>query len=215
MGEEHSGETPRRRPNAGYRLSGRRQAEGEELTFYYNRDRRLAKAPQAVQDLYAKTGPRRFGLIQPLIGSKPRALLFFSILLLCASILALSLFGYFDTTWGLEGNRLAVQALRYEGTVIVAVKKTVKTSGAFARSAAPYAGAVDVAVSPASRDTAASRSAAASRDAEDVLPVFYHRIFFSLNPVEEYRFAVPFDAGELVMVFQTEKNTLTVQIKTE
>jgi hypothetical protein len=203
MDEEHSGEAPRRRPNAGYHLSGGRKAEGEELTFYYNRDRRLAKAPQAVQDLYAKTGPRRFGLLQPLIGSKPRALLFFSILLLCASILVLSLFGYFDETWSLEGNSLAIQALRYEGAVIVAVNKTVKKSGTFARLGAVYAGAVDVAVSPAAGSL------------EDAPPVFYHRIFFSLNPAEEYRFAVPFDSSELVMVFQTEKNTLTVQIKTD
>jgi hypothetical protein len=189
-----------KRPNAKYNLS-KKDCGGDEPQFYYNRERRLAKAPQPVRDLYADTKPKRFNLLRPLVGSKPRALLFFSILILCASILALSAFGYFDNGYALEGNKLSVKAARYEGSVIVTLKKTLQKN-----ASASYAGAVDVAVSPA-----------VSPDAPgvEVPPVFYHRVFFSLAPEEDYRFAVPFDAAGLVMVLQTEKNEVRFRIKAE
>ena len=93
-------ETKAARPNAKYKLSkpdGSPRDE-EHLTFYYSRERRLAKAPRPVQDLYAEGKRPRFSLLRPLVGSKPRAMLFFSIVLLCAAILALSVFGYFYTS---------------------------------------------------------------------------------------------------------------------
>ena len=83
----------RKRPNAAYALSKKNTAD-DELSFYYSRERRLAKAPKQVRELY--TGkPLRFSLLRPLIGSRPRAMLFFSILVLCAAILLLSYLGYF------------------------------------------------------------------------------------------------------------------------
>ncbi|GHV95573.1 hypothetical protein AGMMS50293_18930 [Spirochaetia bacterium] len=184
------------RPNAKYKLS-RQDGDEEHLTFYYSRERRLAKAPKPVQDLYAEGKRPRFSLLRPLVGSKPRAMMFFSIVLLCAAILALSVFGYFDTSYSLEGNRLSIQALRYEEAVIVALKKSIK------KGASAYTGAVELAVSPVQN----------AGDTEQ--PVFYHRIFFSQETLEEYRFAVPFDSKEMLMVLQTEKNTLSLKIKPE
>jgi hypothetical protein len=193
---EKQAEKPRR-PNAKYNLS-KQTTSGEELKFYYNRERRLKKAPQAVRDLYAETKPRRFSLLRPLIGSKPRAMLFFSILILCAAILALSIFGYFDSTYILGGNRLSIKASRYEGTLIITLKKTVQKN-----AARVYSGAVDLAVSPAAGENGEAQ------------PVFYQRLFFSLAPEEDYRFAAPFDAASLVMVLQTETDELQVRIKSE
>jgi hypothetical protein len=191
-------ETPRSRPNAGYQLS-KKTAGDEQLTFYYDRERRLAKAPQVVRDLYKEEPPvKRFGLFRSLVSTKPRAMMFGSIMMICAAMMILSLFGYTGDTYELEGNRISVQAERYEGALMVALKKTVKKSGEGPDHA--YTGAVDLAAAPA------------ARSGEDT-PVFYHRIFFSRDPVEEYRFSVPFDSNELVLVIKTEKKTLNVTLK--
>jgi hypothetical protein len=185
-----------RRPNAKYNLS-RRAGNDDQLIFYYNRERRLAKAPQSARDLYADTKPRRFSLFGPLIGSKPRAMLFGSIVFMCAAMLVLSMFGYFGKAYTLDGNRLTVHGAQYEGTVIITLKKSIPQN-----SPGAYNGAVDLAVTPA---PAGERS--------QTLPVFYHRIFFSQKPEEEYQFTVPFDYAELILILQTEKSALDLKIK--
>jgi hypothetical protein len=183
------------RPNAEYQLSNRKTGD-DELNFRYSREQRLAKAPKPVQELY--TAPSyKFSLLKPLTGSKPRAAMFVSIVLLCAAILVISILGYADEAHTLGGNRVLVQAVKYEGATIVILKKTIKNANQ------AYTGAVDLAVSPA-----------VPEGTEDY-PIFVHRVFFSLQEEEEYRFAVPFDSDELVLVFQYEENTLAIKIKAE
>jgi len=190
------------RPNANYQLSNTNNAvnaDGEEkLTFYYNRERRLAKAPQDVKDLYAEKPKRGFNLLRPLIADKPRAMLFLTIVILCAAIFLMSLLGYFNNSYSLEGNKIEIAGTKFEGITIVVIKKTVKNNNAGA-----YSGAVDIAVSPA-----------VSGESEEY-PAFYHRVFFTLEPVEEYRFSVPYDSADLLMVLQTEKNSLKLSFKPE
>jgi hypothetical protein len=175
-----------------------KSADEENLQFHYDREKRLAKAPQAVRELYANKKPARFSFLGPLVSNRPTAMLFFAILALCATMIVLSVTGYLDKSYSLEGARLEIKGIRYEDMVILVVRKTLK-KGVFSQ----YTGAVDVAVSPAVK----------SKDEE--YPVFYHRIFFSLAPEEEYRFAVPFDSEELVMVLQTEKSSLQIKMKPE
>ena len=198
--QESDASPQRRRPNAGYKLSNER-VDGEQLNFHYSRDRRLEKAPQSVRDLYKDEPPRRFGLLRSLVGSRSRAMMFGSIVLICAAMLTLSVLGYTSDTYSLAGNTLSVQADNYEGAVMVTLRKTLKKSGLFPGGDA-YTGAVDIAVSPSRTDTSA-----------EAPPVYYHRVFFSLESAEEYRFSVPFDSGELTMVLQTEKDTLNLKIK--
>ncbi|MDR1837217.1 MAG: hypothetical protein LBQ89_06110 [Treponema sp.] len=186
----------RLRPNANYKLSkpdGYTPTE-EELNFYYSRERRLAKAPQSVKDLYTGKKQNRFNLLRPLIADKPRAILFFTIVVICLAILLLSILGYFDKSFSFDGNKLEISGIRYEEITIVMVKKTVKSRTA-------YSGAVDIAVSPVVQNP------------DDQYPVFYHRIFFSLEPEEEYSFTVPFDDAELAMVLHSEKSALKITIK--
>jgi hypothetical protein len=189
------------RPNANYRLSkpeGVNPVDEETLHFHYNRESRLAKAPQAVRDLYADKKPARFSLLRPFVSNKPTSMLFFAILALCATLIVLSVTGYLGKSHSLDGARLEVKGTRYEEMVIMVVRKTLKKG-----NYSGYTGAVDVAVSPAIKNK------------DEKYPVFYHRIFFSLAPEEEYRFAVPFDSEELVMVLQTEKSTLQIKMKPE
>ena len=196
----------KKRPNANYKLS-KENSNPEEITYYYNRERRLERAPQAVRDLYNEESPRRrFNFFRSLSGAKPRSIMLATILMASIMIAAISYFNLASDTYDLDGNRLTVQAIIYEDTIIVALKKSTRKDKV-SRYVNPYTGAVNIAISPALR-TGSDRVL----QPEDV---FYHRIFFTLEPVEFYRFAVPFDPAELAMVFQTEKKTLSLTIKPE
>ncbi|MCL2066671.1 MAG: hypothetical protein FWG99_04320 [Treponema sp.] len=193
------------RPNAAYKLSKTdssldRSGEDGELHFYYDREKRLAKAPRAVKDLYIEPKRRRFGLLGSLVSTKSKAFLFITIVLLCVMIIFLSLGGYFETSHSLDGNKLIVKGNVHEGTVILTVRKTINKG---TRQNDIYTGAVDIAVSPVVKNI------------EEEYPVFYSRLFFTQEPEEEYRFAVPFDSDELILVFQTEKSTLSITIRPE
>jgi len=202
-------ENKKPRPNANYNLSkpdGVNQNREENLTFYYNRERRLEKAPQAVKDLYdEKKTVGRFNLLRPLIADKPRATVFFTIILMCAFIIIVSLVNKTGGSYSLEGNKIEITGVRFEGTTIVVLTKTVKKNSGNA-----YTGAVDVAVSPVG-----GVSGGAENDTGEDYPVFYHRVFFSMETVEEYRFAVPFDLPEQLIILQTEKSALQIKYKPE
>jgi hypothetical protein len=188
-----------KRPNAKYKLSKGNNADNyqkEGLSFYYNRERRLSKAPQTVKDLYKVRKFNRFNLLQPLVADKPRALVFSSIIILCAAIIMLSILGYFNKTYKLERNKLEISGTVFEGTTIMVIKKTVDSK------LQSYTGSVDIAVSP-------------SAGKDEQYPVFYHRIFFSHEPEENYQFTIPYDSTELLLVLQTEKSSLKIKIKPE
>lgn len=186
----------RERPNANYNLSRQDggKDENEQLIFHYSREHRLEKAPQSVKDIYEQKPKNRLNLLSPLISSKPKALLFFTIIALCAMIFILVILGKFDSTYSLDGNRIDIKSARFEDLIIVIIRKSVS------KGVAGYTGAVDLAVSPTANEN------------EDY-PVFSHRIFFTLEPEEEYRFTVPFNAAELVMVMQTEKHSVNIVFK--
>jgi hypothetical protein len=189
----------KKRPNANYRLSWE-NADPPDIVYHYNRERRLEKAPQAVRDLYRETPPRRFGLFKSLVESKPRAFLFYTIVVLCITIFILSSLDLIGNTHSLDGNQLSIQAIRFEDMIIVAIKKTARKT-LLTRLNPIYTGAVDIAVLPAG-DLRMENA-------------FFHRIFFTVEQTEHYRFVIPFDTDELQFVIQTEKRKLTVKIKPE
>jgi len=187
-----------KRPNAKYNLSPDKDGYGEGLPFYYSRERRLEKAPEAVRNFYNGQQSVRTGLLYSLTADRPRKILFFMIILLCMTILFLSILGYFDTSYLLDGNKIEITAASYEDAVIIVLKKTIKNKDA-------YNGAVDIAVSPV------------VMSGEDY-SLFTHRIFFTAENEEPYRFAVPLSEGtagnsEMLMVLQSEKSTLQIKFK--
>jgi len=190
-------ETPKR-PNANYELSKPyNEREGEKLNFHYSREHRLANAPQSVRDLYNKENQTvKFSLLKPLVADKPRAMLFFSIIVLCVIIITVSLLGFLDNNHSLDGNKLMIKGTGFEDTTIIVLRKTVSNKNQ------SYSGAVDIAVSEVSGENGD-------------YTVFYHRIFFTMEPDEEYRFIVPFNSPQLVMVIQTEKNALKIPLKVD
>jgi hypothetical protein len=201
-------ENPPNRPNAKYKLSKPDNGEsiyGEDKpVFHYNRERRLEKAPQIVRDMYAPQSKRpggRFSIFGNLIADRPRRALFLSIVILCAIFFMLSILGRLDNYYTLDGNKLDITGIRFEGNTIIRIQKFINK-----KSRSPYAGAVDIAVTPAEQPEYVS---------EDEITVFTQRVFFSLETEEEYRFVVPFDAQYLVIVIETERSTLNLKLRTE
>jgi len=176
----------------------------EGLNFHYSRERRLAKAPREVKEMYNESGVFKFDLFRPLVADRPRKILFASIILLCAIIFFFTRIGFFEKSYRLEGNEIEVRATTFDDTAIIVLKKNVQKG--FTKS---YNGAVDIAVSPEVKTE------------DEEMSVFYHRIFFTAAAAEEYRFAVPWqnhpnmNVNDLLIVLQTEKNTLHIKIKPE
>jgi len=193
-----------KRPNAKYALS-HEKIQGEEVVRHYNRERRLEKAPQAVRDLYKEPPRRRFGLLYSLTGgSKPGAMLFGTIIILCVVMLALSFFGFTGDSRELDGNIIHVNGRKHDGTVIIEVIKRPRKDK-IARNIKAYTGAVDIAVFPP-----AKQGADTDGTQQDI---FYHRIYFTNEQEERYLFTVPFAPGELSFIFMTEKKTRNLTIK--
>jgi hypothetical protein len=184
----------RQRPNAKYPLTEKKTGT-EELVFYYSRERRLSGAPPPVKALYEETPKKKFGLFRSLTATRPLTMLFISILFLCAAIVIISTVNA-GTSCTLGGNRITVEAVQFRGETMVAMTKTVTD----AENA--YTGLVDIGVAPA---------LSGESGAEDY-PLFTHRIFFSLNTEEEYRFSLPFEANKLLVVLQGEQDAARLTI---
>jgi hypothetical protein len=201
MGDDNN---EKKRPNAKYKLSNEKP-NTDNIVYHYNRESRLEKAPQAVRDLYKEQPRRRFGLFHALVGTKPGAMLFGTIMFLCALMLAFSYFGLTGDSRELDGNIISVKIKKYEGTALIEVRKTHRKDR-FARGIKAYTGAVDIAVFlPAKPGEEQSRQAA---------DIFYHRIFFTNEQEEHYSFTVPFEQSELAFIFRTEKKSLSMTAKT-
>ena len=193
-----------KRPNANYKLSNE-NTEGVEIVKHYNRERRLEKAPLAVRNLYEKQPRRRFGFLYALIGSsRPNAMLFGTIVFLCMLMLMLSLFGFTGDSREIDGNILSVTAKKYEGTILVEVRKTPRKDK-IARYNTAYTGPVEIAVFPAAKK--------GMEQSQQTTEVFFHKIFFTNDQEEHYLFTVPFEQGELGFVFRTEKKTLSLTVQ--
>ena len=194
----------KKRPNANYRLS-RENIDPEEITYHYNRERRLERAPQTVRDLYREP-PRRFSLLRPLAGSKSHSMVLLSIVVTCLMIVAVSYLNLASDTYDFDGNRISIQAILVEDTIIVALTKSVRKD-ILGRLNRPYNGAVNIAVAPAIK--------AGSDRVMQPGDIFYQTIFFTAASQEHYRFTLPFYANELLLVFQSEKKTMNARIKPE
>ncbi|GHV90857.1 hypothetical protein AGMMS50268_13600 [Spirochaetia bacterium] len=197
-GEKRDGPRPSR-PNQGMPLTEKKNAE-DGVIYHYSRERRLEKASPSVRALYENTGPVKFSLLRPLISSKPRALLFVSILLLTAMSIFTSIYTRSGDSQSLGGNALSVTAVKFEGTTIVVLKKKAQ-----AQNSKPYTGAVDIAVSPVPQKSSGAGAVPAAEP---------YRIFFTPKEEEEYRFVLPFEDEELLLSIRGEQDSLELKVKT-
>ena len=199
-----------RRPNAGYSLSrDNGNPRPEEIVYHYSRERRLEKAPEAVRGLYREPeAPRRRGLFRfgaggP--GGRVQIFVMASILLVSVLALVATVAGRDDAVL-LAGNRVAVQAGRYEelALVIVTVRKThsgLRTGLRLRPAARPFYGPVNVEVTPYGAGPAS---------------VFFHRLDFTEATPEFFRFTVPFfDAERLTVTLRAGDAGVSTEITVE
>lgn len=173
-----------------------------EPVFYYSRERRLERASAELRAFNEGSGtPLPRGFFRILAANKSQAMVFVSIVIISVVMALTSLFYSSRGKALLGGSALAVSALRYQGSTILVIKKELKDERD------PYAGAVDVGVSPVRSE----EERAAGIDA----PVFARRIFFTLEKNEEYRISVPFEGEELLLLFQAEEKRITLRVKPE
>jgi hypothetical protein len=172
-----------------------RESADYEPVFYYSRERRLERASKAVQAIN-KPGPAmKGGLVRVLFATRSGTLLFITIVILC--IFMLFIYYTRDRNSGVKigGNSVSVSALRYSGSTYVEIKKKGLGDDY-------YTGTVDLAVSIPQKLIAGEEA-----------PIVNRRIFFTLEEQEEFRFSLPFDAPELILLMQAGNEIKTFQIK--
>jgi hypothetical protein len=174
-----------------------------EVTFYYNRERRLERASPAVRALNEEGPPVKRGLIRSLTSTKPHLFLFISILIIMAMIMAFSaLSGSPHNNLTMTGNTLRISAGRSGDESFIVINKSIA-----AKEENPYIGEVYVAVSPILRSSEKIESAD--------IPVFTARIFFSLEQEEEYRLVLPFAGENYMLLFQVGDQQAAARVKAE
>jgi hypothetical protein len=169
----------------------------EDVTFYYSRERRLARAPEKVQMLHAGAFTRRPGLFRSLVATKSMAFLLLAILMLSATALVMSYLLNRESNQNMLGNSFTVEAFRFQGSTYVAIKKQAATKDA-------YSGPLEVAVSPYLKEPERSQ-----------FPIEIKKLVIGLQQREEYRFSVPFEAEKMVMLLKCKEEMLkfTIPVK--
>ncbi|GHV71272.1 hypothetical protein AGMMS49928_22340 [Spirochaetia bacterium] len=165
-----------------------------EVVFHYSREHRLARASPAVRALN-EGGSRKVSFIGSLTANRPLSILFFTIVIFMVFGFILTMLSGREGAVKIGGNTLTSSAMIYDGSVILALKKTYKSEDGL------YTGAVDIAVSPLQTEE--------SGDPE----IWTHRLFFTLKNGEEFRVAVPFEAPDLFILLQTEKERVSFRVK--
>ena len=104
--------------------------------------------------------------------------------------------GFFDTVYNLEGNNIEISGTNFEGTTIVSLIKTKQNADA-------YTGFVGI----------TARNLLQSPEDE---PMEYSRqITFNTEQEQTIRFAVPFQAPELLIILRNDNEELLVTFKPE
>jgi hypothetical protein len=173
----------------------------QEVTYYYNRERRLERASATVRELN-KPGPAmRRGVIRALTATRPLTILFLTVVLLVIMTLIMSYRAPARGGKTLSGNNIRASAETSGDSTFIIFTKTIATKDT------PYTGAVDIAVS----------SVLSSQERQDGIqaPISAQRVFFTLEEEEEYRLAVPFTAEELLILMQGGEQRVTFRIKPE
>jgi hypothetical protein len=171
-----------------------------DLVFYYSRARRLERASAAVRALNEEGASKRPLISRTFSASKSLSLLFLVLMGLILVIVSI-VSSRDDGSRVLGGNTVTVSARKFQGTTYLTIKKSVKQQDEV------YTGTVDLAVSPALSPEEEKNGA--------VAPISTHRIFFSLDPEEEYRLSVPFESSRLLLLMQAGEELIRLSVEPE
>ncbi|MDR2900940.1 MAG: hypothetical protein LBV20_05430 [Treponema sp.] len=175
------------------------QFNERDLVFRYSRERRLEHASEAVKQLNVDGRKYSFNLLRPLTATKSLTFLFVSIIVLVAIMYLVAFFFGSKDEIVFGGNTINVSAFTFEGKTYLTLDKKIKTKESF------YTGTVDLAVS--------------SNDNIDPPPkemiIHTERIFFTLEDEEAFKMAIPFEAKQLLILIQSEKEIQRLNVITE
>jgi hypothetical protein len=167
--------------------------DSEEVVFYYSREHRLKRASPTVRALYDDNSPR-----PGLTGRKSNIFLLVSILIVCVMFVLTSRIP--EKGFKLGGNTVALTIYRSDqGKLSVYIQKTIPASGEV------YTGAVAVAVSPV----------ISKQDKGKTPEIYTDKFFFTPAEEEDYRFDLPFEGEDFLVVLQTETERKGLRIKTK
>lgn len=169
--------------------------------YYYSRERRLSRASPAVQALNDGKFIRP-NLSKSLFGTKSNAVIFMLVVFFIAVFGLASRFSGLNRGVKLGGNTIAVSILREESVLILGIAKNMPKSGE------AYIGAVDIAVSPV-------MSKPKEGEAQEMPPVFVHRIFFNTVDSETFQVVLPFDGTDFLVVLKTDSEQKSLRLKAE
>ncbi|MDR2071692.1 MAG: hypothetical protein LBP81_09800 [Treponema sp.] len=170
-----------------------RDSPNQEAVFYYSRERRLARASEAVRAINEPGSAMRGGILRVLFATRAGTLLFVTIVILCVFMLFL----YYTrdrSELKIGGNRITISALYYSGKTYIEIKKKALGDDY-------YTGTVDLALSIPQK----------LMEGETEAPIANQRIFFTLEEDEEFRFALPFNAPKLILLVQAGNEIRTFQ----
>lgn len=158
-----------------------------DLIFYYSRAHRLEKAPQSVRDLYKPITKRRFGFFLSLVDTKAKAMMLIAIVAMCLIVLA-NTYLLPDRDPLILGNSITADAMRYENSTFIVVKKEIKDKKAW---------------------TGIAEIITTSSDGKTQL--LNQKVVFTDNKEEEFRFALPFEVNDLLLVIQTGDKAISLK----
>jgi hypothetical protein len=170
-----------------------RDNPNQDLVFHYSRERRLARASPAVRSLY-EGEPRSRSLLRAIRANPSGLWVFFSILIVAAFMFVYASGNRRSGAPDLEGNALSLRALHFPGATHVLLGKKAAGEGG-------YTGPVDLALS-------APRS-------ENTPPIETRRVYFTGEAEEEFRFSLPFETTELLVVIRAGDTVRSFRVKAE
>jgi hypothetical protein len=173
-----------------------RESPDYEPVFHYSREHRLERASEAVRAINEPGPAMKGGVFRVLVATRSGTFLFITIAILCIFMLFLYYTRDRNTGVKIGGNSISVSARRNSGTTYVEIKKKGLGDDY-------YTGTVDLAVSVPQKLIASGAEA----------PIVNQRIFFTLEEQEEFRFSLPFDAPEFLLLMQVGNEIKSFQVK--
>ncbi|GMO49627.1 MAG: hypothetical protein Ta2G_06680 [Termitinemataceae bacterium] len=168
-----------------------------ELTFYYSRERRLSRSPQAVRDLYDPTKYRAGGFFKSLTDTRAKSVTFIVIIVLCLAALLMT-YVFPNVVTVIAGNKIAASAMQYEDKTFIVIKKVAKNKKA-------YSGIVDLKISSIDMANIDGTNI-------DVANVQNKKIFFTDDKTDEFRFSLPFNTSLILLTLQAQDRSLDMNI---
>jgi hypothetical protein len=165
-----------------------------DIIYYYSREHRLDKASKAVRDFNEGSAGRQ-GFIKTFVKNKGNVLVLFTIVMISVMIMIYNFTsGSAETSLTLGNNSVTISIVEEESVLVLSIVKTVPGGKDV------YTGAIDIAVSPVLPEG-------------EGIPALIHRIFFSLNTPETYYIVLPFEAARIMVILQTEYETVARTIR--